>query len=149
MVFPVTCQVTLIPHTLFILVPSLILLCLTLPMGTDSRQCQSCDLPPYHLEVTFLSLPSQGQGAQLCLTHVIYHPSSPPLVTPKHTTNLTKRKRTSYLCHLLLWSGSGNIQDRHIAFILKYRGISRHTEGCVGIIQIGRLWHKSYNLASI
>lgn len=112
------------------------------------KTSQSYDLPPSHLEITFPGFHSQGQGVWTSsLTHVIYHHHHSPI--PKHTTNLTKRKRLSYLCHLLFWSGSGNIQDRHIALILKYRGISRHTEGCGGIIQIRRLWHKSYNLTSI
>lgn len=111
------------------------------------RRCQSHDLLPSHLEITFLSLRSQGQGAQSSLTPVIYHHyhcSPPQSILP-----ITQReKRKSYLCYLLFWSASRNIQDRHIALILKYRGISRHTEGCVVIIQIRRLWHKSDNLAS-
>lgn len=121
---------------------------LTLPVGTDSGQCQSCDLPSTHLEITFLSLHPQGQGAQLSLTRVL----TPPLSlfsTPKRTTNRAWRKGTSYLGRLLFWGGSGNIQDGHIALILKDRGISRHTEGRVGVVQIRRLWHKSHNLACI
>lgn len=104
----------------------------------------SATIPPWN----YISKPSFPGPRGTIILDTGHISSLPLLPTSEHTTNHTKRKRKSYFCYLLFWCGSRNIQDRHTALILKYRGISRHTEGCAVIIQIRRLWHKSDNLAS-